>query len=764
MSIVPPPPPHVSELPYGTQLIAGLGHSTVIADMDFETYSEAGYLWGVEERKWQALPGAAQGKKGLPVVGMAAYAMHPSTEVLIFSYNLKDGRGTRRWRPGLPLPIDLFAHLAAGRLVGAWNVGFERWIWERVCVLKYGFPPLPVSQLRCDMAKARASSLPGKLAKAGEVLRLDVQKDAEGTRLLKKFSMPRNPTKSNPAPRIRPEDDPDDAENLYSYCDTDIRTEAEASSRVPDLTGEELAYWQADQEINHRGVCIDLPAVENTITVIEEVARRAKSELATLTVGTVSGPTKVQDLLRWLAGRGCHLTALDEEAVTAALENPLLPPDVRRVLEIRRDTASAAVKKLFAMRVRTAPDGRARDLFNYHAARTGRCTMADIQPGNLPNSGESLRLCKPCGHTYGTGLPTCPHCGAGDATDHEWSPKAMDDALTVLATRSLDYVDYVYGPGRALSIASSTIRGMFRAAPGHDLLVGDYSAIEAVGLAELAGEQWRRDVFNSHGKIYEMSAAKAFGVSFEEMMAYRKETGEHHPLRKKGKTLELALGYGGWIGALVAFGADKFMSEPEMKAAILAWRAASSAIVEFWGGQFRGLPWDKDRRPDLFGLEGMAIMAIMQPGKWFDVRHGVAFKRSGNTLYCRLPSGRLLTYHNPRLEPSERGGVAISYEGWNTNPKNGPTGWIRMYTHGGKLTENVDQAACRDLLRHATLRLEEAGYPVVLHVYDEIVSEVPKGYGSLEEFTSVMASRPDWARDWPVRVGADAFREERYRK
>lgn len=765
MAPLPPPPPLAAQMPYGAFFPAGLGRSMVIADMDFETYSEAGYLWNVEERKWNALPGAAQSKKGLKVVGMAAYAMHPSTEVLTFSYNLKDGRGVRRWRPGMPNPQDLFDHLAAGKLVEAWNAGFERWTWQYVCVPKYGWPQLPVAQLRCAMAKSRAFALPGALANAAKVLRLPVLKDEDGKRLLKKFSEPRNPTKSNAALRIRPDDDHEDAEKLYSYCDTDTVTEAEASSRIPDLEGEELAYWQADQAINERGVFIDLPAVENSIAVIEEATRRACTELITLTGGAVQGPTKVTDLLRWLAGRSCHLDALDEDTVTAALKQPLLPPDVRRVLEIRRDTASAAVKKLFAMRVRTAPDGRARDLFNYHATRTGRCTMADIQPGNLPNSGIDTKLCGACNRTHGAKQHTCPHCGRpSEAKPDEWSAKAAEDAIEALATRSVDYVEYVYGPGSAMAVVSSTIRGMFCSAPGRDLLVGDYSAIEAVGLAELAGEQWRRDVFNTHGKIYEMSASTTFGIPFDEIMQYKKDTGNHHPIRKKGKVLELALGYGGWIGALVAFGADAYMTEPEMKEAILAWRAASPAVGEFWGGQVRGAPWRPDYA-ELYGVEGMAIAAITTPGRWFDVRHGVAFKREANTLYCRLPSGRLLTYHNPRLVQGRwEGLLGIQYEGWNTNPANGPIGWITINTHGGKLVENITQAACRDLLRHATLNLERSGYPVVLHVYDEIVSEVATGQGSIEEFAALMADRPEWAKDWPVRVGSDAFREHRYRK
>lgn len=1049
----PPPPPHPSKLPYGTVLVAGLGTSTVIADMDFETYSEAGFVWSEAEQKWAALPGAAQGKRGIKIVGMAAYAMHPSTEVLTLSYNLKDGRGVRRWRPGLPLPTDLFDHVAAGKLIEAWNAGFEWWIWSEVCAKRYGWPPVPTTQFRCAQAKAQASGLPGKLAKAGAVLGLEVQKDKAGEALIKKFCVPRNPTKSNPSRRIRPEDDPEAFERLCAYCDTDIETEAEASSRIPDLAGEELAYWQADQAINRRGVYIDLPAVEDCIAIVEQATQRACAELQGLTGGRVAGPTKVGDTLAWLDRRGLDLTALDEDTVADALKRPLLPPDVRRVLEIRRDTASAAVKKLYAMRVRTAPNtSRAHDLFNYHATRTGRCTGADIQATNLPNSGEKVKRCESCGKTYGRSVVDCPYCGCDGAfaQSAEWGPGAAADAFEAVTARSLDYLEFVYGKGRALPVVSSMIRGQFRSRPGHKLIVGDYSAIEAVGLAMLAGEQWRIDVFNTHGKIYEMSAAKVTGVPFDEILAHKERTKEHHPLRKTvGKVTELAClshhtqvltnngykrivdvtlndtlwdgiewvthagvvpkgirevisldgvkmtrdhkiicgnswkeagqlassesmlyrarasgsenlpwstancskttscasfahvvptpmkctyitcfaekvraatsalkprlqsivktsgniptssrmmttdadcltesqrasgaatgrktlrsritadgaykflnrgvrtglrssltlsgflggmtrhwsltaptstaimnrvisgsyqrertsktndpfgkcsdastnwsdvydiahagprnrftiktdaghlivhncGYGGWISAMKAFGADAFMTEDQMKQSIIGWREASPSIPEFWGGQFRGKPWSTDRRPCFFGVEGAAIQALLSPGRWFDVRHGVAFMSQAGTLYCRLPSGRLLTYRDAKLHDRGRWDtILLSYWGWNTNPKNGPVGWIQIWTHGGKLTENIVQAACRDLLRHATLKLEAADYPLVLHVYDEIVVEVPEDFGSDGEFAALMADRPAWAADWPVRVGEDVFREVRYRK
>ena len=267
MTGLPPPPRPVQELPAGTRLFAGMGRAEVLPDLDFETYSEAGQVWNDATQKWDCPPGAT--KKGLTVVGAAVYAEHPSTEVLSLYYDLKNGKGRRFWCPGMENPEELFEHVYQFP-VEAWNVAFERWIWNKVCVPKYGWPPLPIKATRCAMAKSRASCYPGALGKSAEVMRLVNQKDADGDRLLKKFSMPRNPTKSDPRRRIRPEDDPIDAAKLYAYNEQDIIAEAEASSRCPDLEGEELEFWICDQRINTRGVQVDTVSDDDCIAVINQ--------------------------------------------------------------------------------------------------------------------------------------------------------------------------------------------------------------------------------------------------------------------------------------------------------------------------------------------------------------------------------------------------------------------------------------------------------------------------------------------------------------
>jgi DNA polymerase len=286
-----------------------------------------------------------------------------------------------------------------------------------------------------------------------------------------------------------------------------------------------------------------------------------------------------------------------------------------------------------------------------------------------------------------------------------------------------------------------------------------------------------------------MGVSKISGIPFSEIMAHagyddvespewwkkRARKGDHHPLRQTlGKVSELASGFGGWIGAWKRFGADKFMDDDQIKDAILAWRAASPAIVEFWGGQERREGWNKT--PELFGLEGMAIAAVLTPGKWFPVMRlngahsGISFLCHGDMLYCWLPSMRAITYHRPRLRANPRafgGQYQLEYEGYNTNPQQGATGWVTMNIYGGKWAENVTQAVARDIQRHAIVNLEKAQYPVVLHVYDEDVVEVPHGFGSIEGVEQIMGTMPPWAvyegKPWPIKA-AGGWRGRRYRK
>lgn len=1028
--------------------------------LDFETYSEAGCVWTGE--KWVGPPGAPKNSKGLGVVGVVNYTQHLTFEVLVACYDLLDGAGVRTWRPGEPPPADLFAYVARGGLIEAHNVSFERRVWQ-ACERLYGWPPLPpLSQWRCSAAKSRAWSRPGGLDAAAHVAGTP-PKDPAGSALIRDLTMPRKPTKAQPAMRLTREIAPDKFDALDRYCAQDVIAERALSEATPDLSPQEQEYWLVDQAINERGVAVDLATIDAGIRILDEALARYGERVKALTGGIAA--TEVAQLMGWCARLGWPMPALDEEAIAEALDAPGCPPLVREVLRLRATIASASVKKLYALRNTATAAGRVHDLFIFHGARTGRPTGDGPQPTNLPKAGPNVWRCR-CGRHYGASVAGCPWCGVGsegridhkgrplppDAKPQEWSPEAMEEAIAVARSGSLDVLEMYFG--EALLTLAGCLRGMFVAAPGHDLVSSDWTAIEAVVLACLSGEQWRIDLFREGGKIYEASGAKVGGVPYESLLEHKARTGQHHPLRQTGKTCfaadtqvltdsgtkaivdvlstdkvwdgqewvshsgciaqgvrevislggvkmtpdhkistgrswqeakrlvsngkirsrslahalgsfpwsalteetagalkrlwspviaeqnrtgsrsricvaerrrdatdalkrrrasrakiigntrmsslttstvagfsiasqrrlagatvpetrlgrttagaasrflrhgaspekvagnscgtssgcpdgtglnstwtgsiqiggmsrgisdsyrgrrikrtrekfktcnenstnfapvfdlvnagprrrftiitndgplivsncELALGYQGWVGSWRAFDAKTSMTDDDIKQIILAWRAASPAIVEFWGGQSRNR-----RTEEFYGVEGAFIQAILSPGSVFDVR-GLKFQMLGDALYITLLSGRRLTYHAPRLHASEKYGqtYGISYWGWNTNPKNGPRGWINIRTWGGRLVENIVQATANDILRFTSVNLERAGYPIVLHVYDEIVCEVPEGVGSVEELEAWMKYLPPWARcadgqRWPVGA-AGGWRGKRYRK
>ena len=727
----------------GTQIPTGTSFATVLPDFDFETYSEAGLQYVND--KWVTLPNSS--KRGLFAVGGVAYTEHPSTEVLSLAYDLKDGKGKRLWIPGMGEPTDLFQHIAKGGLLEAWNSSFEYHVWLNVCHKRMGWPPLPLEQLRDAMAKSRANSLPGGLGDAAKVLQITDQKIEDGKRLIKKFSMPRNPTKKDARTRIKPEEDMNDAIKLYEYNIGDIEAESGVSIRIPDLSPTELKLWLLDQRINSRGVHLDSEARSNCEEIVRQATEKYTAELIALTGGTVQKPGEVAKITGWLGGMGVHLGSLTADTVKATLKRTDIPDAARRVLEIRASLGAASVKKLYAMGHQVSQDGRLKDLFAFCGAdRTGRFAGRGPQPQNLPNSGPAVRKCRDCNQHYTPKLTACPWCKGDDVfnEDSEWGIEAVEDALRVIATRDLATVEHYLGD--SIAAVSGCLRGLFSAAPGHELICSDYSAIEAVVLAALAGEEWRMDVFRTHGMIYEMSAAKISGIPFEDFVAHKRKTGDHHPLRKKiGKVSELASGYQGGIGAWKNFGADKHLSDQEIKDAIKAWRAESPAIVAFWRG-----------------LEDAAIAAVQTPGTCYTYR-GITYGVKDDVLYCQLLSGRTLAYHTPRLHPDVTPwGTPVNkltYMGRDSLTNQ----WVRLDTYGGKLCENTVQAIARDILTHAMPALEEAGYPVVLHIHDEIVCEVPIGAGSVEEFEEIMATLPEWAKDWPIKA-AGGWRGTRYRK
>ena len=723
-----------AEWPAGTQFPAGPGASTVLADFDFETYSEAGLVWNPALGKWDTLPGVSPQKRGLKATGSRVYVEHPTFEVLMLSYDLKDGRGGRQWLPGLSFPLDLFEHVKAGLLLEAFNIGFEWNVWQYYCVPKLGWPPLNPNQLRCAQAKARAHALPDSLAEVGKVLAVQTKKMDSGKTLIPKWTMPRKPTKGNPRTRLLPGDDPASWEEFKLYNRIDIVTEAEVSARIPDLSVEELAIWQVDRVINDRGMRVDVAGIEACIVIVEQAFEKYNAELRTLTNGAVSEASKLPALKDWAATQGVTMYSATEESIDEYLKGTL-PPAVRRALEIRQAIGSASVKKLFAMRAATSQSQRLHDLYMYYASHTGRWTGSGPQPQNLFKG--------------------------------QWKDIAeIELALSRIATGCLELVEYHYGD--ALTAVNNVLRSLIVAAPGFDLVCSDFTGIENVVAAGLAGEEWILDVYRNDAMIYEATASIITGIPMEEYRRHKRETGKHHPTRQTlGKPGALGSQFGGWVGAWKGFGADEFLSDEEIKAGILAWRAKSPWIVEMWGGQTRGGFDRGPRYEELYGLEGAAVAAVRYPGHTFGYR-GINYQMHGDCLYCLLPSGRFLTYHEPRLglptrEWAQPWEVALSYMGFNTNPKKGPRGWLRMSLHGGVLFENVVQGGARDIQAGALVRLERAGYRPILHTHDEIAGEVPEGFGTVTEFEAIMCDVQPWARTWPIKA-AGGWRGKRYGK
>lgn len=729
--IVPPPPPKDAvSLPYGSRLRAGLGEATILADMDFETYSEC----------------------DLKTEGVQNYAEHPSTEVLCFAYDLKDGKGARYWQPGFPNPQDLFDHLASGKLIEAFNSTFEERIWNHVCTQKYDWPPLPVDQLRCAAAKSRAFCIAPNLENAVKCVGVKAEKDNRGKALLNRFSKPRKPTKNNPSTRNCPLSDPKFSE-LIEYNIQDIVAEAELSAKVPDLPQSEFDYWKVDQECNRTGVRLDMVAIDKCIQMLDEAYASCMEEVTRITNGRIKTINQSVAIRQWLAENGIDTPSVDSDHISALLERPDLPVVCRKVLEAKRDLGSASVKKVYAMKAQANAQGRVYDQFKYHGARTGRDVGTGIQFQNMPNSGPDVKSCE-CGAYFSLEKSHCPKCGcdAGLTGTVEWDDLSAEFAIEAIKTGQF----YFYF-NDLTGVLSGCLRGFLMSDEGHDFICSDYSSIEAVVAACLAGEQWRIEAFSRKQDIYLLSISKMTGIPYEEYVEHKKREGAHHAHRKLGKVAELASGYGGWIGAWKQFGADSFFNgDEDIKQNILAWRKASPAIVNAWGGQY---VWEAGvKRPKLYGLEGAFVKALMLPEEMHEWRAGVGYIKKGQNVYCVLPSGRAITYHQARLD-----GDKIRFKGWNTNPKMGPMGWVTLDTYGGRLFENVVQAVARDIMAHAAVKLNNAGYKVKLRVHDELATQVPEGWGSVEEMERIAADLPHWAAGWPVRA-AGGWRGKRYRK
>lgn len=760
--------------------------------MDFECYSEAGFVWtGPSEKyplgRWVPPEGSKQ--PGIFAVSAPAYSEHPTTEVLTLSYDLCDGHGMRRWRPGQPNPQDLFDHVLSGKPIEAHNAMFERLICENVCERLYGWPRFPATAWRCSMATALVAQRPAALGALAEVLGLSDQKDKEGKRLINKFCIPQQPIiglvdrktgavkrPDQPTRRIYPHDEPEEFERFCEYCDQDVRTEQAASDAMPEMEPHEVLAWQYTQDMNYRGLGVDREGLAACIDILKKVLERYGQECEDLTGFKA---TQLEKLKGWLGAFGVHTASLDAEHLDELLKRTDLQPQARRVLELRALTGSASVKKTLAIETRCSADNRLRDIVIHHGTRPGRPSGEGPQPLNLPKAGPKLSWCE-CGRPA-KHEPQCPWCGGmkrGDARQ-SWQSDMVDHVLEVMSLGSLDMVERYFGD--AMTAIQGCVRGLFVAGPGNMLVSTDYSSLQAVVAACLSGEQWRIDAFKRGDPIYLLGASKITGRPLEFYLAYYAEHGDHHPDRQYiGKVSELACGFQGWINSYRAFGSEE--TDDVIKTQILAWRAASPMIVEAWGGQWRGPPWRRERQ-ERYGLEGMFINAVENPGRAFDYR-GIGFcMEEPDCLVIRLPQvdgiRRPLRYHAPRLVPSHRNPdeLSISYETWNTNPNYGARGWVRMPTWGGRIFENCVMGVEVDIQRFGARLLQAHGYPMVLGVYDEDVCEIsevghplrlglPRVDGLnpyVQEVEHLLAIMPPELTGWPIKASG-GWAGRRYRK
>lgn len=642
-------------------------------------------------------------------VGVYAYAQHPSTEILCLCYAIGAGP-TRRWLPGQPIPADLMDAMLAGARLRAWNSNFERVMLTEHPGKTFGFPATRIEDWDCTMVLSAYNGLPKGLDDCAKEMSLP-GKDAEGTKVMPKLCKPKRPTKKDPTTRYLPSTHPELFEKLYAYCEQDVVVERSIHGRLPAMPDVERRLHWLDQEINDRGVPVDMALVNRVCDLIDQKA----SEFEQNAVAICGFSTTQRDeVMAWCASRGVYLDAYRKDDIAAALKRRDLPSDVREVLEIRRDARRAASgSKFYAAQRAVSRGNRLRGMFrHFGAVPTGRWAGAIVQLQNLSNQG--------------------------------YPESAPDDVIRF----DLPEIELMYGD--AMPLFGDMTRAMIVPSEGRRLIGGDFKAIEARVLAWMADEDWRMEVFRTHGMIYEASASQMFGIPFSDFVEHKKRTKEHHPLRKKGKVAELALGYYGGVQALINMGALKEgLKEEELQPIVDAWRRANPNIRKMW-----------------WAIQKAAVDAVDHPGQVYAAGK-CHFKCDGQWLMIRLPSGRVMRYWKPELEEYESPWgkkKQLSYMGERQIEGSTKRVWCRVETHGGKLTENIDQGIARDGLREALFRLCDRGYRemIIGHVHDEGILDVPFGFGSCEEVAEIFAEPLPWAPTLPL--GASVSEMMRYMK
>lgn len=643
----------------------------------------------------------------LDKVGAWVYSEDPSTDIICVCWGYKDEE-IQSWRPGNPKPQSLFELVNSSELIEAHNVSFERSIWEHVLAPKYGWPIPEAEQWRDTMAVAAYYALPIGLDKLAYALRFQ-PKDPEGKRLISKYSKLYLKT-------AKPEIPPEDLAKFIEYCKQDVRIEQSISDYLGDLPERELPIFFLDQEINRRGLYLDLDGIEVATSIVERRTEQLTKEFQKL---TGFNPTQHARVKEWFEKQGLELDNLQADYLEEILEEGDLPSgNTRRAIEIRLKINKASTKKLSAMRRQCGADGRAHYQTIYHGAVTGRWTGTGLQPLNLNRGFEDID----------------PH-----------------NLVQDIMYGDENYLDLVYGD--AVDTVSKATRHWIVAEKGNRIIAGDFVSIEAVVLACLAGEEWKIEAFRRNEKIYERMADKIYGLP---PGTVTKAT--HSRERFDGKTGELAFGYQGALGAWLKFDNSHFHTDEKIIEICQAWRAEHPAIVNFW-----------------YALEREAIAAVNNPGHTYGYRD-IGFEIIDDWLSMILPNGKHIWYFNPsiRMMMTHRHKPLIYEECAEGTCDCGLVPrlvywahkmgqWKKVSTYGGKLTENACQATAREILVQAMLRMKQANYPIILDVYDEIVTEVLVKFGSPDEFKYLMLDTDEeWVSSYPI--SAEVWEGDRYRK
>ena len=635
-------------------------------------------LMGIDIETYSSAP--------LPRCGVYRYCDAPDFEILLFSYAFDDAPvKTIDLASGETLPKEVISALEdPGIIKVAYNAQFER-----VCLSRYLGHWLDPHQWRCTMVMAAYLTLPGRLADAAVALGTTEKKMEEGKDLIRYFSVPCKPSKTNGGrTRNLPTDAPEKWAVYRQYNAQDVETERairKALEKFP-LPEQEWELYALDQQINDRGVRVDKKLVKNAIAVDAVFAQAAYQRAQELT--GLENPGSVNQLKAWLADQDMPMESLAKKIV----QEKATQTDgiVAELLNLRLELSKTSVKKYKAMARCVCKDGRIHGMMQFYgASRTGRFASRILNMQNLPQN-----------H-----LPD------------------LDLAREIVKTGDEELLDALFSsvPGTL----SELIRTAFIPKDGCRFLVADFSAIEARVLAWLANEEWVLEEFRGKGKIYEATASRMFHIPQESIV----KGNPNYEYRQKGKQATLSCGYGGGVGALKAMGAK--MPEDEMQPLVDAWRAANPNIVAFWNALDR------------------AARTVIR--KKTSARVGkVTLYWQDDKMFMRLPSGRNLCYQSPHFTENRFGSDAIGYYAPNAAGQ-----MVEQETFGGKLAENATQAIARDILSHALLTLEKNGYPVVFHVHDEAVIEMPIGHGSLEEACRLMAIAPEWADDLPLRADGE---------